>query len=103
MQTTCSGRPLGNGHDLTLALQTNYACAIYRDTNSSRDVHEAVVILEDVLQTTRRVFGTSHPNFMEYGKYLESARMRLADDESRAALAAPAPPTRRHRRRRRLK
>ena len=80
-------RKLGGQHDLTLALQTSYACSIYRDTNSSRDVHEAVVILEDALQTTRRVFGTSHPNFMEFGRYLENARMRLADDESRAADA----------------
>ena len=52
-----------------------------------RDVHEAVAILEDVLRTTRRVFGTSHPNFIEYREDLESARMRLADDESRAADA----------------
>ena len=83
-----SRRTLGNGHDLTLTLRSCYARAIYCDTNSSRDVHEAVAILEDVLRTTRRVFGTSHPNFIEYREDLESARMRLADDESRAADAS---------------
>ena len=96
-------RTLGDEHDLTLTLRSLYACTIYRDTNSSRAVHEAVAILEDVLQTTRRVFGTSHPNVTEFGTYLENARMRLADDESREALAAPAPPTRRRRHRRRPK
>ena len=80
-------RTLDSEHDLMLTLRSLYACTIYRDTNSSRAVHEAVAILEDVLQTTRRVFGTSHPNFIEFGTYLENARMRLADDESRAADA----------------
>ena len=96
-------RTLGGGSEYTLELRTNSARAIYRDTNSSR-VHEAVAILEDVLRTTRRVYGVQHPFFATYRKDSEIARMRLADDESRAALAAaaaPAPPTRRRRRRRR--
>ena len=93
-----------NGNEVILDLRTSYAQAIYRDTNSSRsDVHEAVAILEDVVRTARRVFGTEHPYFAEYRADLENARMRLADDESRAALAAPAPPTRRRRHRRRPK
>ena len=88
-------RTLGDGNEYTLMLRTNSAWAIYRDTNSSRDVHEAVAILEDVVRTTRRVFGTEHPFFAEYRKDLESARMRLADDESREAFteSPPAPPT----------
>ena len=73
--------------------RTNSARAIYRDTNSSRDVHEAVAILEDVFRTTRRVFGLQHPIFAEYRQDLETARMRQADDESREAFTAPAPPT----------
>ena len=80
-----------------------FAWAIYRDTNSSRDVHEAVAILEDVLRTTRRVFGLQHPFFATYRQDLESARMRLADDESREAFTASAPSTRRRRHRRRPK
>jgi hypothetical protein len=95
-------RTLGTDHEFTLELRTNSARAIYRDTNSSRDVHEAVAILEDVLRTTRRVYGVQHPFFAEYRQDLEGARMRLADDESREAFAAPAP-TRRRRRRRRPK
>ena len=59
--------------------------AIYRDTNSSRDVHEAVAILEAVVRTTQRVFGIQHPFFTEYRQDLEGARMCLADDESREA------------------
>ena len=80
-------RTLGTDHELTFELRTNSARAIYRDTNSSRDVHEAVAILEDVFRTTRRVFGLQHPIFAEFRKNLEKARMRLADDESREALA----------------
>ena len=96
-------RTLGTDHEFTLELRTNSARAIYRDTNSSlSDLHEAVAISEDVLRTTRRVYGVQHPFFAEYRQDLEGARMRLADDESREAFAAPAP-TRRRRRRRRPK
>ena len=81
-------RTLGTDHELTLDLRSNYALAISRDTNSSRDdVHEAVAISEDIVRTARRVFGTEHPFFAEYRQDLEGARMRLADDESRAADA----------------
>ena len=77
-----------NGNEVILDLRTTYVRAIYRDTNSSRsDVHEAVAISEDIVRTARRVFGTEHPYFAGYQADLESARMRLADDESRAADA----------------
>ena len=60
----------------------------YHDTNSSRaDLLEAVTVLADVVRTSRRVFGLHHPSFAEYREELESASMRLADDESRAADA----------------
>ena len=96
-------RVLGEGNKFTLYLRAHYARAIYRNMNSSRDVHEAVAILEDVLLTSRRVLGNQHPHTEEFLVNLETAHMRLADDESRAALAAPAPPTRRRRHRRRPK
>ena len=83
-----SRRTLGDRHDLTLTLRSNYAEAIYRDTSRSlSDLHEAVAILEDVVRTSRRVFGLQHPFFADYREDLEGARMRLADDESRAADA----------------
>ena len=75
-------------NEFVLDLRANYARAIYRDTNSSRGaVHDAVAIIEDVVRTSRRVYGIRHPFFAEYQQDLESARMRLADDESRAADA----------------
>ena len=64
-------------------------------------MHEVVAILEDVVRTTRRVYGVQHPFFATYRGDLEGARMRLADDESREALAVLA--TRRRRRHRRPK
>ena len=79
-------RVIGDEHKFTLDFRTNSARAISRDTNSSRaDVHEAVAILEDVVRTSRRVFGAQHPFVARYRKDSESARMRLADDESREA------------------
>ena len=79
-------RALGDEHKFTLDFRSLYACAISRDTNSScDDVHEAVAILEDVVRTSRRVFGLQHPFFADYREDLEGARMRLADDESREA------------------
>ena len=81
-------RVIGDEHKYTLDFRSLYACAISFDTNSSRaDVHEAVAILEAVVRTTQRVFGIQHPFFTEYRQDLEGARMRLADDESRAAGA----------------
>ena len=85
-------RTLGTDHEFTLDLRSLYACTIYCDTNSSRDVHEAVAILEDVVRTTRRIYGVQHPDFASYRKDLETARMRLADDESRGAFTASPPP-----------
>ena len=84
-----SRRTLGNGHYLTLDLQCEYACAISLDAKSPLgDVREAVAILEEAVRTIRRVMGAHHPDFAIYRGYLESARMRLADDESRAADAS---------------
>ena len=81
-------RTLGDRNYLPFDLRSAYARAISRDTSSSlSDVHEGVAILEDVVCTTQRVFGTTHPNFIEFRQDLEGARMRLADDESRAADA----------------
>ena len=83
-----SRRALGNEHHRTLDLRWVDARAIYRDTNSSLgDLHEAVTTLEDVVRTTLRVMGAHHPDFSIYRGCLENARMRLADDESRAADA----------------
>ena len=98
-----TARRLGR-YDNAFSLLSNYARAIYRDTNSSLgDLIDAVSVSEDVLHKARQVFGTQHPLFARYRKNLENARMRLADDESRQAFtdAAPAPTTRRRRRRRR--
>ena len=81
-----SRRTLGNGHYLTLDLQCEYACAISLDAKSPLgDVREAVAILEEAVRTIRRIMGAHHPDFAIYRGYLESASMRLADDESREA------------------
>ena len=71
-------RVLGESDSTTLRMRWNYAVALYRDPDASLDdFREAVTTLEDVLRTTRRVFGVSHPRSRELAKHLQEARLRL--------------------------
>ena len=56
-------RVLGESHDLTLKIRKIYADALYRDDGATLDdVCEAVETLEQLEQTSRRVFGRAHPH-----------------------------------------
>ena len=82
-------RTLGDRNYLPFDLRSAYARAISRDTSSSlSDVHEGVAILEDVVCTTQRVFGTTHPNFIEFRQDLEGARMRAYCSQCISAIFA---------------
>ena len=55
-------RVSGKNDELTLNLGWNYADALYTDPDATLDdIREAVRTLEDLEQTTRRVFGGAHP------------------------------------------
>ena len=55
-------RVSGENDELTLRLGWNYADALYTDPDATLDdIREAVRTLEDLEQTTRRVFGGAHP------------------------------------------
>ena len=64
-------------------MRFDYAYALYMDDGPvevggrETDLREAVTTLEDVLRTTRRVFGVSHPRSRELAKHLQEARLRL--------------------------
>ena len=83
---------LGDGHDVTLSLRTNYGIAIYLDTGATLDyLREAVTTLEDTARAARRVLGGANPLV---------AKIERALRESRAALhARETPPTTARRRR----
>jgi len=84
--TPVARRVLGENHDITLAMRTSYARALYKaDGATLGDLREAVTTLEEAEQTARRVFGDAHP----------LARTIQGDlKRSRAALRArETPPT----------
>ena len=73
-------RALGTDHDLTLALQENYAEILFAPQNASRkDQREAVAVIADATKARRRIFGSKHPYTMNALETQESANMRLED------------------------
>ena len=71
---------LGTDHDLTLALQENYAEILFAPQNASRkDQREAVAVIADATKARRRIFGSKHPYTMNALETQESANMRLED------------------------
>ena len=60
-----------------LAFRVHYAISLYNDGSSRLD--EALAILEDVHQTTRRVFGDAHPRTRGVQQAISEARECQAD------------------------
>ena len=79
---------LGAEAEVVLNLRWNYAAALYAADGPRDDVIEAVAILEELLTTARRIYGTHHhfPGFMQ--KDLEAARSKLSFLAERHAVAA---------------
>ena len=71
-------RTLGEVHDVTLAIRSIYANALYSDTGATLDdLREAVTTLEDTERIARRVLGGSHPDAMWMKDDLRVARAAL--------------------------
>ena len=71
-------RVLGEGHRLTLSMRSIYAEVLYKDASSTLDdLREAVTTLEEIVPTTRRVFGGAHPLTKMIEKGLRAARAAL--------------------------
>ena len=71
-------RVLGEGADLTLRMRWIYAEALYKgDGATLDDLREAVMTLEDIERTGRRVFGGAHPLTTGIEGYLRNARAAL--------------------------
>jgi len=62
---------------VALDLRVSYAISLYHDDVSR--LNEALAILEDVHQTTRRVFGDAHPRTRGVQQAISEARECQAD------------------------
>ena len=72
-------RSLGEGNDLTLTLEINYARTLYEDTGATLDdLREAATTLEDTVRIVRRWLGPSHPTTEDVVRELQNARAALA-------------------------
>ena len=72
-------RTLGADHDTVIQLRWSYACCLCKDADASRDdAAEAVSLLEELSQTTQRIYGTSHPLATDIRTTLGRAQEKLA-------------------------
>ena len=75
-------RVLGENDETTLRMRWYYAEALYKADGAARDnLREAVITLEDVERTARRVFGGAHPLTSAIEEDLRKARAGLAATE----------------------
>ena len=75
-------RVLGDSHDLTLQMRTNYATALYKDPAAPLDdLCKAVTTLEDTERIARRVLGGAHPISAAIETSLRKARAALTARE----------------------
>ena len=88
-------RVLGENHILTLKLRWKYAQSLFLDTDATLDdLREAVMTLEEIEMTARRVLGGAHPLTEKIEGALRTSRGVLAVREGddvcavRAALDA---------------
>ena len=81
--TPVARRVLGENHDITLAMRTSYASALYSDDGAKLDdLREAVETLEDIERTARRVLGGAHPLTSGIERELQKARAALRARET---------------------
>ena len=81
--TPVARRVLGENHDITLAMRTSYASALYSDDGAKLDdLREAVETLEDIERTARRVLGGAHPLASGIKRELQKARAALRARET---------------------
>ena len=72
-------RMCGDAHDITLGLRFLLTRSIVANPEATtQDLRGAKEELEDLLRTTRRVFGTSHPRVELVRTLLKSANDRLS-------------------------
>ena len=85
-QMPVARRILGDSHEVTLRVRSNYALALYlADGATLDDLREAVTMLEETMRTARRVLGGANPLAMTIEQSLRNARGALRARETPAA------------------
>ena len=76
-------RVVGESNDFTLKMGLILAEALYRDPDATLDdLREAVMSLERLASTTRRLLGSAHPLAARIEHILQNARAALRARES---------------------
>ena len=76
-------RVLGESHEMTLGMRTNYAMAFCADPAATLDdLREALTILEETARTARRVLGGAHPMTGAVESKMRDARAALRAREA---------------------
>ena len=79
-------RVLGENDTTTLASESIYAEALYRDPGATLDdLREAVSTFEETGRIARRVFGGAHPLAVDFGQHLQRSRAVLRARDTPAA------------------
>ena len=82
-QIPAARRVLGESHEATLRMRTNYARALCTNDDATLDdLHEAVTAVEGAASTARRVLGGAHPLTVSIGEALRDARAKLRARET---------------------
>ena len=76
-------RVLGETHEVTLKMRSNYATALYLNPGATLDhLREAVTTFEETGRIARRVLGGAHPLVVDIGLTLQRARAGLRARET---------------------
>ena len=76
--TPMARRVLGEGHEITLGMRTNYAQSLYEGPGATlEDLREAVTTLEETSRTARRILGSEHPTTKTIEWHFKKAQAAL--------------------------
>ena len=80
-------RVLGENHILTLKLRWKYAQSLFLDTDATLDdLREAVMTLEEIERTARRVLGGAHPTTVGIEEALRNSLSALRAREATPSI-----------------
>ena len=81
-------RVRGRNDANTLKVRWNYALALYANPGATlADLHEAVIMLEEIEPTVRRLLGGAHPQVVVVERHLRQSRAVLRARETLSAYA----------------
>jgi hypothetical protein len=74
-----AARALGDANNTTLRLRNMYAIALYTSPDAQQhELDEAVSVLEGAIQNIKRIYGTTHPLYLNFTDCLGKARAKAS-------------------------